>query len=57
VPRDALLVRELEIQAVHTINSHTFFVTDVVRQTLMGEGLAFCHMAGPCVYARHIEVV
>jgi flavin reductase (DIM6/NTAB) family NADH-FMN oxidoreductase RutF len=57
VPRDALFVRELEIQAVHSIHSHTFFVTDVVRQTLMGDGPAFCHMAGPCVHARHIEVV
>ncbi len=57
VPRDALFVRELEIQAVHTIHSHTFFVTDVVRQTLMSDGPAFCHMAGPCVYARDIELL
>jgi flavin reductase (DIM6/NTAB) family NADH-FMN oxidoreductase RutF len=57
VPRDALLVRELEILAVHTIHSHTFFVTEVVRQTLMSDGPAFCHMAGPCVQARQIALL
>lgn len=57
VPRDAMLVRELEIREVHRINSHTFFVTDVVRETRGDEGPAFCHMAGPCVYARRIALL
>jgi flavin reductase (DIM6/NTAB) family NADH-FMN oxidoreductase RutF len=57
VPRDALLIREVEIQAVHAIHSHTFFVTEVVRQTLQSDGPAFCHMAGPCVHQRAIEMI
>ncbi len=58
VPRDAMLVRELEIREVHRIHSHTFFVTDVVRETRGGnEEPAFCHMAGPCVYARRIALL
>jgi flavin reductase (DIM6/NTAB) family NADH-FMN oxidoreductase RutF len=55
VPRDALLVRELEIQAVHEINSHTFFVTTVMRETRSGDGEAFCHVAGPYAFVRNME--
>ncbi len=53
VPRDALVVRELAIRDVHTIGSHTLFVTDIVRETPGADAPAFCHMAGPLAYQRH----
>jgi hypothetical protein len=40
-------VRELEIHSIHRIYSHTFFVTNVARQTCSASGEAFCHIAGP----------
>jgi flavin reductase (DIM6/NTAB) family NADH-FMN oxidoreductase RutF len=55
VPRDALLVRELEIRAIHTIHSHTFFVTDVARQTCSSHDDAFCHIAGPYAHVLGLE--
>lgn len=57
VPRDALLVRELEIQAVHRVHSHTFFVTSIMRETRCGDGDAFCHIAGPYAYVRRMDVL
>jgi flavin reductase (DIM6/NTAB) family NADH-FMN oxidoreductase RutF len=57
VPRDALHVRELEIQEVHRIHSHTFFVTSIMRETRCGDGDAFCHVAGPYAYVRRMEVL
>jgi flavin reductase (DIM6/NTAB) family NADH-FMN oxidoreductase RutF len=57
VPRDALHVRELEIQAVHRIHSHTFFVTSIMRETRCGDGEAFCHVAGPYAFVRRMDVL
>jgi flavin reductase (DIM6/NTAB) family NADH-FMN oxidoreductase RutF len=55
VPRDALLVRELEVHAVHRIHSHTFFVTNVARETCSASGDAFCHIAGPYAHVLGLE--
>lgn len=57
VPRDALLVREVEIAAAHTIDSHTLFVTDIVRVTCSTDDDALCHIAGAYAFVRGLAAL
>jgi flavin reductase (DIM6/NTAB) family NADH-FMN oxidoreductase RutF len=57
VPRDALLVREVEINATHTVHTHTLFVTDVVRVSCSTDDDALCHIAGAYAFVRGLAAV
>jgi flavin reductase (DIM6/NTAB) family NADH-FMN oxidoreductase RutF len=57
VPADALVVRELAIRDIHTVGSHTLFVTDIVRETPGKSGDALCHIASPYAYRRGMALL
>jgi flavin reductase (DIM6/NTAB) family NADH-FMN oxidoreductase RutF len=46
VPQFALRVREMEIEAVRKLGSHTLFFARVIRDERRGEGLQFCVIHG-----------
>jgi flavin reductase (DIM6/NTAB) family NADH-FMN oxidoreductase RutF len=56
-PADALVVRELAIRDIHTVGSHTLFVTDIVRETPGTRGDALCHVASPYAYRRGMPLL
>jgi flavin reductase (DIM6/NTAB) family NADH-FMN oxidoreductase RutF len=57
VPADALVVRELAIRDIHTVGSHTLFVTDIVRETPGKAGDALCHIASPYAFRRGMALL
>ena len=57
VPADALVVRELAIREVHTVGSHTLFVTEIERETSGLAGEALCHIASPYAHIRRTPLL
>ena len=56
VPREALTICELAIREVHTVGSHTLFVTESVGETQGPDLPALCHIAGPYAPLRNCIV-
>lgn len=46
IPQFALRVREMEIEAVRKLGSHTLFFARVIRDERRGEGMQFCMIHG-----------
>lgn len=46
IPEPALAVREVWVEQVHTVGSHTLFITRPEHQAQLGEGLPLHHISG-----------